>query len=324
MIRTAYETTSCKKHILAEVLSEIGKAQVMNGSALIRPPFNGGFYQNLWMITPLATNVPQFGHPIVGVSTHPGVEDIRTYKGSSLPRHDVNVYIDARPFTKINRQDEKVVVTDQVAAEFALTRGALSYHWVMEHKEDILNLGSMQISVYTSWLISQLNRRLNLEGEAQLRAMVLMTIFYLSLFHEGETFSESEMVRIRQTVFRTHRHLPTDMVAQMTENHKTIRDLPELIERLKSDGGSIRFQELSAPLIYAIVGNNWMGANSREMVCVALEHPPTFVALIHTAINSRLVRKTVLGSIVVDSIPVAQLKSFSVGVEHLLRGQISS
>jgi hypothetical protein len=44
---------------------------------------------------------------------------------------------------------------------------------------------------------------------------------------------------------------------------------------------------LNTATLYPIMAGTWYGANSAEMVAVALEHPPTWVTMVYQATTAR-------------------------------------
>ena len=45
------------------------------------------------------------------------------------------------------------------------------------------------------------------------------------------------------------------------------------------------------------MGNTWFGANAKEILAVALEHPPTWLSLVYIALKERSYKNTSLAKI---------------------------
>ena len=72
-------------------------------------------------------------------------------------------------------------------------------------------------------------------------------------------------------------------------------------------------------MLYNALGNSWFGSNKTELISVALEHPPTWVAMIYTAVNDRGYRKSQIGAIALNSARKQSDKLLTRNVESLVR-----
>jgi hypothetical protein len=63
---------------------------------------------------------------------------------------------------------------------------------------------------------------------------------------------------------------------------------------------SIQLNELkkNVGLFIAAMGAGWFGVNNKEVLAAALEHPPTWIAICHTALTDRSYRNTTIARIV--------------------------
>jgi hypothetical protein len=71
--------------------------------------------------------------------------------------------------------------------------------------------------------------------------------------------------------------------------------------------------------LFTVLGGTWFGANAKELVAVALEHPPTWISILLAAFTERSFRNSQLGKLAERGSNKKTGEDFVVAVLNLLR-----
>jgi hypothetical protein len=311
MFKTAYDTTPCRNYVLTKIAAELARHGVVGGEQFqspVNPYRSESTLYNLTTVTPGLADIPPFAHPYQTAVVAKAGES-----GQS------QVYVDVRNYTRRSREGA-VVVSAPLDYELSVLRGMLQLTWSSETPVDLLNLGGYQVTIYARWLAEILTRRLALPPETQMLVTVVAAWFYLCMFIDDsvEAVAESDRLRMATQIARAT-YVGAEDVIRMVDAMPLFRDVAGLIAWLRSDGGSARFEDLSVAVLYTAVSGSWFGSNARENVAVAIEHPPTFVAMVTLASEERGYRNTVLGKLAQQYQKADEVRSFLFNIKHLQR-----
>lgn len=318
MFISAYDTTACVgyQQAIADALIEIKKLQIVDGGSQLRSienPFKPkGFFWGVTAVYPGVANIPPFAHPIV---------DFPEQKAGQVEQDAFNTYIDVRSFSRLNQEREPVISAPR-DYKLACARGALQSVW-NRHQEymDILNLGDYQVTVYARWVSETLARRLTLPPEVQMKLAVYAGFFYLCQFLTSDKteLEEKDILRFGNLISRcTYVNLQDTLT--IIDDLPILTNIQSFIDLLKERGESTRYEQLNLALFTSIFSGSWMGANSRELSIVAIEHVPTFVAMLALATTERSATMSVIGKIAETFKKSDQPQTFVYNLSHLIRG----
>ena len=88
--------------------------------------------------------------------------------------------------------------------------------------------------------------------------------------------------------------VPPDFLLDTIEKVGTLKDANDLITELSTNTYQERTGKLKFMDLFNLLASSWGGVNGRENVGVALEHLPTFIAMLFMGIADRSYRKTVI------------------------------
>jgi hypothetical protein len=160
-------------------------------------------------------------------------------------------------------------------------------------------VGTFPLQVFVYWLGETLTRRFAIDPKAQQATMAIIAIYYLSLFKDENELlhlNETAMARNIQTINRLFR-IDAELLLQLFKTLPPLTDMTSLVKALKEHGGTERFEYLNNGLLCTIIGASWFGSQSKEILAVALEHPPTWISLVATVLTSQIYRKTDLAKL---------------------------
>jgi hypothetical protein len=265
IFRTAYDTTACVGYQLSKTSTAINAAYY-DGSVYRIPDTN---IRSITGGSALANNVPAFAHPLL--------VDIDNNK---------LLFIDARSYGKIDINSDSFKVRNETEYNLLVTRAKLNEIWIKDNPLWLRDISYIPMSIFSSWISESIGRRFALDPREQFNLAILAAIFYNSLFTDEAEITEHEKLRLINSISRSI-HASTTDVMEIIDKVSVVNNVFEYCSHAEEISGSIRLKELNPGILYSILGNTWFGTNAKEMVAVALEHPPTWIAILISAFTER-------------------------------------
>jgi hypothetical protein len=271
IFRSAYDTTFGRRYSTDATKAAIVKATVSNYLAK-----NDDGYTVIEDTSDMPVDIPAFTHPLY-VEKAP-------YDG---------LYVDARSFVTRNRQSGELKVSSVADYNLLKARAGLEHIWRTESPTLFRSGATFPASVYSHWLAENIQRRFGLEPENQYKLTIFSAWFFFSLFADEERPDEREYLRVCQGIAKATR-INIDQVMQILDGQDYVKDITDYCNRLEEMTGSVQLKNFSSILLYPILNSTWFGANSNEVVAVAIEHVPTFMAICMSAVTERAYTRSML------------------------------
>lgn len=285
MIDSPWQTSSFTQYKTDSIVSEI-----MFAASSGRGVVNEG--DRVSIITPFAEKMDTFNLPI---TLHELGDRVRN-------KESARVYIDGRSFM---RKDPKMpgasIVSDQTRYDFLVRLAELTSYWVNnpDTRLDMMRSGDLPATVFISWVSYASANKLGLDAEAARTLQILTGIYYAHLYHAPEeVLTERGKAKVAQLVIRWTRH-PAEMVLQVANEVGYMGNLFDYTSEMrKLFTSSTRIQQVNVGFLVTALKGSWFGFGATDVVVASLEYPPIFLALIEAAANSRVWKKSQLGSLV--------------------------
>lgn len=235
--------------------------------------------------SPAEALIPPFPFPII-------VEDlVSAGRGQTALHYLVG---DARPFMRANREaSEKCRVVNQM--EFELLRVLLSatMHWLTQGPHHLLNMGPVMGQVYCRWLADTIGKRFELDGTARLQLRVIAAYFFQCNFSVNTKPSEQQKTAMVALACRSA-GVPLVEFERVLADVDMIESAEDFVATVKRVLDTPRLDNFNIGLLSQIMQGTWFGFNGRELACAAIEHPPTFAALLYMSFAQNSYRKAPL------------------------------
>jgi hypothetical protein len=282
MFKNAYETTPCSAYNLAEITKAVQEAKINGELEEAQSLVKGDDVMDVYTIPNQLKDIGAFAHPL----------SVK-FVGSMFPDA---VVLDTRAYTR-RTPDGKTVVTNVSEYNFQVLRGRLQKRWTSGAANDFLSFGALPLTVFARWIAEAITRRLGLSPAEQMRITIIAGMYYLQLFQPDGPIDADAMVKLSAQLSRAI-NVQLPVVLQVTDQVGRMTDIRSFIATLTTVMNTPRLEKFSAALLYAIMGSSWFGANPRETVAVALEHPPTYLTMVYTCLTDRSVHKCFLAELV--------------------------
>lgn len=293
--KTAYDTIACKEFVLTKITHGLKQANVNGQLTAVSRIFTveGGSAQ--------VDAIPSFAHPVL--------------------INEENIYalaIDVRTFGKFDQHQQHFVIRNLTEYNLAVYRAKLNYIWIEDSTTLLRDISPVCMGLFSSWISEAVAKRFALNPREQLDLSILAAVYYNSLFHDKDELEENDKVRLATTIGKAVKSSAQD-VFNIVDKISVIHTVRDFCTTAGAVTGSIRLHELNTGVLFAIMGGTWFGTNSREMVAVALEHPPTWIAILLSAYTERSFSASPIGKLCERGSNKDAGKNFVLAVQNLLK-----
>jgi hypothetical protein len=285
VLQTAYDTTACKDFQMGKTTAAILVAMT-HGQLTPLEDSNEVFLVQGG--SSVVDAIPAFAHPLM-------VKEVNSRSGNDGELRNL-VILDTRQYGKWN-QDQNVFTTrSHVEYNLAIHRARLTAIWLKENQTILRDISPVPMAVFAMWISEAVAKRFALDPRQQFDLAILASIYYCSQFNDDNKLHESEMRMVKQ-ITSILKASAQDVLA-VVEKVSIITSLTHFCSMAEEVTGSVRLKELSPGFMFAIMGNTWFGgSNAKELACVAIEHPPTWISILMQAVSERSYKNTAIAKI---------------------------
>ena len=302
--KTPYDTTIGSSFVIDKTQIAIKESIVRDGLA-----YDDNNYRLDLDIQPILikgktsgeSNIPFFSHPlpVIGI-------DKKKY-----------MCVDVRPYmTSTSLSGTEKQIKNQTEYNIVKSRLALNIVWLTESPNRLRDISNLPISIFSSWISEALTKRFALNPKDQYLLAITAAIYYQSLFTEFTIFEEEDKVKLAAPVMRATK-ADSKIVFEILDKITNLANINDFCSACKVVLENPRIDELNAGLLVTIVGSTWFGMSAKEVLAIALEHPPTWITIIYASLTERSFKNSAITKI-------AERYSGSKGGDDFLKSFVST
>lgn len=293
MFNTPYETTACKAYITKNIENAI------KNSVGFRDGFIDVYRNNerrdgaivAIVNSSYTKDIPNFNHPFVM-----GEEDKQV------------IYIDARSYSNPKQTTfEKIDFKNATENYFNLTKAKLMHIWLDKDPNILKNISTLPASAFTAFFTERIGRNYALNPTQQIYLSVHTALYYYNLFFTIEdlrkNISNDHGIAAMITHVNKTVKVPIKIIEEVIEIYKDndlVSDLDSYCNLCEKVTNAVALRDIAKTNLYSLLGGGWIG--NREVVAVAIEYPPIWIAMISLALNERTYKNSTIAQIVERSI----------------------
>lgn len=286
--QTAYNTAACMAFKTQNIVSQITYAMITsslsintiklsNTDAVVRVGLvEGG--------NTASDTIPYFNHPIF-------VKDINDSESDPV------VFVDVRNFGMYNKPQQKFVVRNKTEYVWSIQRAVLNHIWTHGRKESLRDISLLPVAAYSSMIAESVGRRYALDMAQQTILQVLACYHYYCLFTNEKEFDETELNKIVGGIARATK-ISAEFIYGVLNEVPVINTLTDFCKYAKIKTESVSLEDFDVGILFSITGGSWFGTNAREIMAVALEHPPTWIMIVYGAVSEATFKRSVLAKLI--------------------------
>lgn len=298
-----YSTQAAGHHNTGSIQSELTKAFTM-GELCYDHSLLGDKILVVVDAKDAVANIPPFTHPIE----------------FSTVTNDKLLAIDGRPFTQARKSvNDSMAIRNRSEYTLTASRALLQAAWNERAYDDLRNISPLGIQVFARWLPQSIAGPYGLDPSSQLDLSIITAYYYLCLFEPDTKVPVNERQRYIAQVSRAV-NTSFERVEEVLDGIPHLGTLTEYCKAVREKNITVRLERYEPAVVMTMVAGSWFGNKSREIVAVALEHPPTWLALLFSAITDRGYYRTSLSKLVAGGFNKGdQLRQFEINFTRCIQ-----
>lgn len=285
--KDSYETTAGMMLIMTPVEKAIKEAIIKSNLGYVNLGVrNDGNFKPIFIVNgkDSLSDIPLFTHPITILNFQKEnylCTDMRFFVKEGFDEHsgpNNNALNGIRNLTEFN---------------FAKSRAILSLMWLNGEQSRLRNALPLAADVYASWLAESISKNFALDFKDQTTISIISSYFYQSLFMEDDTFDEDTKQRMALFTARSTK-APSALIFEIFDKIGPMSSIDEYCENVVSIVENVRLKTFNRALLLTTIKNSWYGLHAKEIISVALEHPPTWLAIVYTALTERTFKTSMI------------------------------
>lgn len=209
-------------------------------------------------------------------------------------RHSI-VVSDTRTVAKTHHNTGELVGGSDFT--FVKMRSAIMAEmWIDGNAFDLLSISDFPLRMFAAVTSENIARRMNLDDEVMQVIKILAAYYYITLHTDDFDIDEHTLLGYGKRISRAT-GVPAIDIMQIVENIEPMKNITDFITRVQLVSQSERLEKLSVGMLYKMLGGVWFGPNAVEQVAVAMEYPPSWVAMVNVATQHKGFQKTILAQI---------------------------
>ncbi len=294
MLLMPYETMICRNQQVDKIINQLKRAEIDLPLPEVETP-GGKTIKNFLFVTPN--------------DEHSDVNSFTQFVNLGTDQ-EPKLVLDGRPFMRLDRRTGTYRLTAENDYMFHCIRGALTLQLMSGDTSAIRRFGDVPATTFVRWITLALAQRFNLDLGIQLKMSVVCAYYYFGMMDEEVATDAEARLKLANIVARITR-VDLKTVMEVSDSIKSLKTFDDLAKTLSQDIGSIRMGALKYADVYTLIASSFIGVNYRENVGVALEHLPTFIAMVYMALVDRSYRKSVIAQRAESSARPNELRSFT-------------
>lgn len=283
MITSPWKSTVLRQHRTGEIISELAVAKAIGGLVADGPA--------VVLVTPAAEKVPAFMLPITS----------EEYSERKLNDSGM-VFMDGRSFMRREqRSDSGFIVANQTQADFTVRLGELTALWVKDRsvRDDFLRVGDLAPQVYIAWVAGLITGKLGVDEVTSREIQIITGLFYIHQFYGADEALSQRGKETAMKLIQRWTRASIQLIQGIVEQCPYMALLEDYVGMLRAHfSNNTRIVQVNVGFITMSLGRSWFGWGAQEICGTALEYPPAFLALVESAANTKVWRKTQLGTLV--------------------------
>ena len=189
--------------------------------------------------------------------------------------------------SKKSGQWDNISVSNNTEFRFIKLRTVLNTLWLALNPILLRDISPVVGGVYASWISEGISRRFGLDMKEQQQVAIIAAAFYANLFREESVVDRDEdKAKLEAFAIKCTRS-PYALVSETIAQIEVLGSIKDLCSTIQTILDNPRLQDLNAGILITMINGAWYGNNNKEVLGVALEHPPTWITIVYYSLLER-------------------------------------
>jgi hypothetical protein len=229
-------------------------------------------------LTPSEANIKLFTHPIT----------VKNFKGTDYLCTDMRIYLGNVSKTD-NFEDS---IRNRTEYNFAKSRAIINLVWVNNGVDNVKNTLKFGAQMFASWISETVSRAYALDYKDQCSMTVIAYAYYHLLFKEYDVLTDNDKQLIAVQLISNYGFHSSMIYEILDKVNKSLNCIEDFCTACREVLENVRLNDFTSLILMTLVRNSWYGNNSKEIIAISLEHPPTWLAIVYACLNERTFKTT--------------------------------
>lgn len=231
--------------------------------------------------------------------------------------HTSRIFLDARTMITEDKVSQEFIARggSRVDLNMLLTRVSLERMWIDSHQIEMRSASSVPTIIFARWVSSTLAQRYMLDPREQETIEIITAYYYYGLFTNGQKEDTDKIVGYLSRHIGMQAERSYEVIDSIKREMTSVADLCNMYEEVT---GSMRLQDFNPGHLYTALGMSYFGMIGKELVAVALEHPPTWMTMLSYAVNDAMYRKSAIGNMMERGPMKQKSRDFVMALDQLI------
>jgi hypothetical protein len=229
--------------------------------------------------------------------------------------------MDVRPFVKYVKEDGlasgHIAIRNENEYSLARTRLILESEWQSDKALSLENSLDYAGQVFSTWLSDNITKKFGLDAQNQLELKILSYVYYHSLFRE-EPLTSLDLDRLAYKI-KENSYMEPKFILGVIGKITSLSDIESFTLNVRSVVSNHRVSHFTIADLVTCIGTSWFGFSAKEMLMLSLEHPPTWISIVHAALNSRSWKNSNIATIALKLSKRGEGDNFNTSILNILK-----
>ena len=278
MFLLPYETTTCQrlyKTASKDIINKIKRAELDLKLPAMQTPNKHPLKQAVYV-----SNAKDHDE-IMGFTQYVNIGDA---KESILA-------IDGRHYMTLDKDLglERLVKTNDW--RFQCVRLSLNNVLLKGDNEAFSRLTDLPCRLFFRWVSAILTKKYSLHVSVQTNLWVICCFYYMAMIYP-DLRDPGDARLLQMDVVADATGIALDTVSEIAQKLGKMHNAQDLCDNIVENAGTLQLGKLSDTALFILAGSSWYGVQGRENIQVAMEHIPTWIAIVFAAIDDRTYNKS--------------------------------
>ena len=277
-----YQTTVGSVFVTKQIETAIKESIIKDGLDLVNLNVeNDGEFVPIFITgaLPSEAEIPLFTHPIT----------ILNLRNKKYLCTDLRMFI--RKDVRLDQLEANI--KNYTEFNFVKSRAILNLLWLNGGISNIKNSLSFAGMVFSAWLSENISKTYALDFKDQTTLAILTSFYYQTLFSNKTEFDEDDKQKMAIHTIKTTK-APAEFVFSIFDKIGPMNGIEDYCKNVVDVLENVRLKSFNLAMLLTIIRNSWYGTNAKEVISIAIEHPPTWAAIVYTALNEKTYRTSMV------------------------------
>lgn len=208
------------------------------------------------------------------------------------------IAFDMRKYFSVDKREQTIKRKMMLDFDFRVLMCKLSGLWSVGYVNDLARFNFVA-TVFARWISGSVVRTHSIDVGQEIALHSLALIYYSRLFTNPgvDRVDEREklLAQYRETYYNQGNF---DAVYELSKDMETVEDFCALFQTVT---GSEKLSGFSVGVLYETIKRSWFGGQGSRVTQIALEYPPIFIAMVHSALKNNSFKRSDIGTAAVSA-----------------------